>query len=304
VFSAAEIQLHQSFNEGWYGMTWAHQLSPTLGFGVSPFVVVRSQSTRAAVLTEGQNAGGQAAILTSAREFDYLHWGALARLGLSGVRDSMTYGVTLTTPSLGITGSGNTNYNTTLIDQTGSIGNVIGADYQQGVKADFRTPLGAGGGASYGWGATRLHAAVDWNAAVPQYTVLESPDFVIHTPSGDSTARVVITDHLDAVVNWGVGIEHRFRPNLSGFASYHTDRSGRIKGESPGASLTRWNLNDVAAGATWHVWRSDLALGLATAFSSQPTPTPQSTLDGKPIPSNLQTHVMLLTVTLGWKVTF
>jgi len=304
VFSAAEIQLHQNFSEGWYGMTWAHQLSPTLGLGVSPFVVVRSQHTRAALLTEGEDAGGQAAILTTTREFDYLHWGALARVGLSGVRDSLTYGLALTSPSLGITGAGNTNYNTTLIDQTGTIGNVIGADYQNGRKADFRTPFGAGAGASYGWRDTRLHAAVDWNAAVGQYTVLESPDFVIHTPGGDSTAHVVITDHLDAVFNWGVGIEHRFGRTLSGFASYHTDRSGRIAGDPPGASLTRWNLNDVATGATWHVWRSDLALGLAAAFASQATPTPATTPDGRPVPANLQTHEMLLTVTLGWKVTF
>jgi hypothetical protein len=220
------------------------------------------------------------------------------------VRDSITYGIVLTTPSLGITGSGNTQYNTTLIDQTGTIGNLLGADYQKGVKADFRTPVGAGAGASYGWRATRLHAAVDWNAAVAQYTVLESPDFVIHTPSGDSTARMVITDHLDPVFNWGVGIEHRFGPTVSGFASYHTDRSGRIAGDPLGASLTRWNLNDVAAGATWHVWRSDLALGLTTAFGSQPTPAPPTTADGRPVPGDFQTHEMLVTVTLGWKVTF
>jgi hypothetical protein len=304
VFSAGEIQLHQTFSEGWYGMTWAHELSPRLGIGVSPFVVVRSQHTRAALLTEGQDAGGQAAVLSLTREFDYLHWGALARIGLAGARDSLSYGVTLTTPSLGITGSGNTQYNTTLIDQTGRIGNVIGADYQQGVKADFRSPLGAGGGASYGWGQSRLHAAVDWNAAVGKYTVLESPDFVVRTPSGDSTVRVVITDHLNAVFNWGVGFEHRFSPALSGFASYHTDRSGRIEGEAPSASLTRWNLNDVAAGAIWHVWRSDLALGVTTAFASQPTPPPTSLPDGRPTNGDLKAHVMLVTVTVGWKITF
>src|SRR5262249_45500407 len=84
VFSAAEVQLKQNFSEGWYGMTWAHALSPTLGLGVSPFVVVRSQRTRAAVLREGENAGGSAAVLTQSREFDYMHWSLLARIGLSG----------------------------------------------------------------------------------------------------------------------------------------------------------------------------------------------------------------------------
>jgi len=304
VFAAAEVQLKQNFSEGWYGMTWAHALSPTLGLGVSPFVVVRSQRTRAAVLREGENVGGAAAILTSSREFDYMHWSVLARIGLSGARDSLTYGMTVTTPNLGLFGGGNTNYNTTLIDQTGAIGNILGADYEQDLDADYRTPVGAAAGASYGFGPTRLHATVDWNGAVGRYTVLEIPEFVVHVPSGDSTVKVVIDEHLNAVLNWGVGLEHRFGETVTGYASYHTDFSGRVKGEAPGASLTRWNLNDVAAGATWHVFRSDLALGLTTAFGSQPTPAPPPPVSGGPPAGALQTHEMFVTVTLGWKLAF
>ena len=304
VFAAGEIQLKQDFSESWYGLTWAHNLSPTLGFGVSPFVVVRGQRTRAALLLEGRDAADQAAVLSQSREFDYLHWSMLARLGLSGVRDSLTYGLTLTTPNVGLFGGGSTNFNSTLVDQTGSIGNIMGANYTPDLKAKHRSPLGAGAGASYGFGGTRLHAAIDWNAEVPRYTVLESPDFVIHKPAGDSTVKVVISDRMDAVFNWGLGIEHRFGATVSGFASYHTDLSGRKQGETPGASVTAWDLHDVAAGVTWHVLRSDFALGLATAFGNQPTPSVPGSTEGAPSPQDLQTHEMLVTVSLGWKITY
>jgi hypothetical protein len=303
-FAAGEVQLKQDFTESWYGLTYAHQLSPHLGFGVSPFVVVRSQRTRAALLLEGQDASGQAAIVSQSREFDYMHWSLLARFGLGGVRDSLTYGVTLTTPNLGLMGGGSTNYNNTLIDQSGGFGNVIGADYTPDLKAKHRTPLGAGAGASYGAGATRVHAAIDWNGEVSRYTVLESPEFVVHKPSGDSTVKVVISDRMDAVFNWGVGLEHRFSPKLSGFASYHTDLSGRKQGETPSASITAWDLKDVAAGVTWHVLRSDFALGLTTAFGNQPTPSVPGPSEGAPAPQDLQTHEMLVTVSLGWKITY
>ena len=304
VFAAGEVQLKQAFSESWYGLTWAHQLSPTLGFGVSPFVAVRSQRTRAALLLEGQDNTGQAAILSQSREFDYMYWSVLARFGLSGVRDSLTYGVTLTTPNLGLFGGGSTNYNNTLVDQTGTIGNVMGANYTPDLKAKRRSPLGAGGGASYGFGGTRVHAAVDWNAEVSRYTVLESPDFVVHKASGDSTVKVVITDRMDAVFNWGIGLEHRFSGTLIGFASYHTDLSGRKRGEAPSASITAWDLHDVAAGVTWHVLRSDFALGVTTAFGSQPTPAVPNPPEGAPTPQDLQTHEMLVTVSLGWKITY
>jgi hypothetical protein len=302
--SAGEVQLKQDFSESWYGLTWAHKLSPTLGFGVSPFLAVRSQRTRAALLLEGRNASDQQAILNQSREFDFMYWSLLARFGVSGIRDSLTYGVTLTTPNLGLFGGGSTNYNNTLIDQTGAIGNVMGASYVEDLKAKHRSPLGAAGGASYGFGNTRIHAAIDWNAEVGKYTVLESPDFVVQKPSGDSTVKVVITDRMDAVFNWGVGLEHRFGATLSGFASYHTDLSGRKQGEAPSASITAWDLHDVAAGVIWHVLRSDFALGLTTAFGNQPTPSPAGSTEGAPSPQELQTHEMLVTVSLGWKITY
>jgi hypothetical protein len=109
---------------------------------------------------------------------------------------------------------------------------------------------------------------------------------------------------MDAVFNWGVGLEHRFSNTLIGFASYHTDLSGRNQGEAPSASVTAWDLHDVAAGVNWHVWRSDLALGLTTAFGSQATPSVANPPEGAPKPQDLQTHEMLVTVSLGWKITY
>jgi hypothetical protein len=101
-----------------------------------------------------------------------------------------------------------------------------------------------------------------------------------------------------------VGLEHRFGATLIGFASYHTDLSARKQGETPSASITAWDLHDVAAGVTWHVLRSDFALGLTTAFGNQPTPSVPSPPEGAPAPQDLKTREMLVTVSLGWKITY
>jgi len=304
VFSAGEINFHTDFSEGWYGFTWGHELRRGLGLGVSPFLVVRSQHGRNALLTEGQDATGAAALLTMTREYDFLYYGLLARIGLAGVRDSLTYGLTVTTPSLKITAGGNTQYNTSLLDQTGTIGTIVGADYEKDRKADFRSPTGVGGGASYGWGGTRLHAAAEWYAEVPRYTVIETSPFIVHTPGGDSTVTLTLTDHLKSVFNWGVGVEHRFNATWSGFAGYHTDVSARDENDPPSASVTHWNLNHVTVGTQLHVWRSDLSLGIESASASQPTPRLPTPPTGQVLPQGLNTHEMLLTVMLGWKITF
>jgi hypothetical protein len=52
-----------------------------------------------------------------------------------------------------------------------------------------------------------------------------------------------------------------------------------------------------------HVWRSDLAFGFNAAFATQKTPAPPPP-PGAPSAGELQTHEMLLTGLLGWKVSF
>jgi hypothetical protein len=302
-FAAFELRYHQNVSEGWYGATWSHALTRTLGFGITPDLAVRSQRTTASLFAMGANAAGQQAVLRSNRDFDYMHYRLLARLGLSGVRDSLTYGITLTTPGLGVTGGGASRQSVNLTDQTGAVGNVIGASYQEGLKAEYHSPAGAAVGASYAFGGTRLHATAEWWAAVDRYTVMEGAPFTIRTPSGDSTVTAKVTDELKSVFNVGVGLEHHFTSDFSGYASYHTDRTGHPSDNPPNASVTSWDLNHVTAGVSFNAWRSNFALGLSTGFGSQPIKSFALRPDQVP-PPELQTHALMVTGTLGWKISF
>jgi hypothetical protein len=302
-FAAFDLQYHQSVSESWYGLTWAHQLSPTLGIGVTPALALRSQRTIASLFAMAENAGGQQAVLQQTRDFDFLHWRLLARLGLSGVRDSLTYGVTFTTPGLGLFGGGAYRQSVNLTDQSGTVGNVIGASYQDGLKADYRSPSGAGAGASFGWGSMRIHAAAEWWGKVDRYNVLEGAPFVIKTPIGDSTVTTIVSEDLNSVFNFGVGLERRFSPNVSGYASYHTDRSGRAPDSPPNLSVTAWDLNHVSAGITFNAWRSNFAVGGSAAFGSRPIKSFGPRIDRIPS-AELESSALILTGTLGWKIAF
>lgn len=301
--SALELDFNQNMSENWFGLTWAHKLSPTLGLGASPYVAVRSQNTGISAFSSSQDVSSTAAVFNVSRNFDFLHWRLLAKLGLSGVRDSLTYGLVLTTPGLGLFGGGGLRANTTLVDESGQMGHIAGASYQTEVKADYRSPMGVGAGASYAWGATRVHVAADWNAEVPRYEVMRGDDYTIRMPSGDSTATLIVDQELDAVLNYGVGIEHRLSPTLFGYASFHTDFSGRKPTDPANASVSSWDLSHISAGAAWHVFRSDLTLGVSTAFSSQKVPPSQVT-DIIGVDPDLESQVMMVTGLIAWKVTF
>jgi len=304
VFAATELGFKQNVSENWFGITWAHKLSPHLGIGASPYVAVRSQNTHASVFGETGDASNNLAVMNVSRDFDYLHWRALAKLGLSGVHDSLTYGVALTTPGAALFGGGQIRSNTTLVDQSGAVGNVAGANYQEDLKANYHSPLQVGAGASYGWRATRVHLAAEWNAEVPRYDVLHGSSYTVRTPLGDSTLTPVVEEKLDAVFNYGIGIEQRFRPTLIGYASFHTDNSGRDNSDPANASVTSWDLKHISGGVTWHVMRSDFTFGASTAFASQPVPPLPQTPAGTAAPPNLQSHVMMVTLLAGWKISF
>jgi hypothetical protein len=243
-------------------------------------------------------------VLDMSRDFDFIHWRLLARLGASGRRDSLTYGATITTPGLGLFGGGTYRENTTLVDETGTVGGVIGASYQQKLDADYRSPVQAGAGASFGWRASRLHASAEWSAKVPSYAVLEGVPYTIATPSGDSTVTAIVLDERREVINWGLGFEHRFGERFVGFLSYHTDRSARSQAMAPGASVTRWDLHHVTAGTTFSVKRSDFALGVSAAYGNQPFEVTMQRPDGVSVYPNLTVREVLMTVHAGWKITF
>lgn len=308
-FAAFELSYHQHVSESWFGATWAHSLSPGLGLGVTPELAVRSQHTTGTLFAMGENAGGEQAVLQYRRDYDYLHWRLLARLGVSGVRDSLTYGLTLTTPGLGLFGGGNYRQSMSLTDQSGTMGNVIGASYQDGITAKYRSPLGVGGGASYAWGSMRLHAAAEWWAAVDRYALMEGQPYhvsvpiTIGNPTGDSTVTTVVYDELKSVFNFGVGLEKRFSPDISAYASYHTDRSGHSPDSPPDAAVTSWDLNHVGGGVTFNAWRSNFSLGGSAAFGNRPIQGFGRRPDNVP-PPELKSSTLMLTGTLGWKISF
>jgi hypothetical protein len=230
-------------------------------------------------------------------------WRLLARIGLSGVRDSLTYGATLTTPGLGLFGSGGYRQSVNLTDQTGAAGNIFGVSYQEGLTAHYHSPFGAAAGASYGWGTWRVHSAAEWWNKVNSYAALEGEPFTIQTPSGDSTATATVADELESVFNFGFGLEKHFGNDLAGFASYHTDRSGHPENGGSGASVTAWDLNHVTIGVTFNAFRSTFAIGQSVAFGSRPIQGFALRPDRVPEP-DVQTHALILTGTIGWNLAF
>jgi len=105
-FVSEGVQFETLLREYWFGGSWSRKIGEKIGIGVSPFFALRNHRARAQALTQGLGQVGQGGIAIASRDFDYQHWRFLMKAGVSTDWERWKLGLTVTTPSLGLFGSG------------------------------------------------------------------------------------------------------------------------------------------------------------------------------------------------------
>jgi hypothetical protein len=270
---AANVNLEQDMNEFWAGLTWSHTLGAHLGLGVSTFLAVRNQRTEFSTTAElvGTDTNQAAASLLG-RDYDFQDWRLLWKIGLAAKFEKWELGLNVTTPSVGLWGSGSAGSNDAEIVQNVDTSESpelprVAVDFQDGVSATYESPLSIGAGAAYRFGSTKLYASAEWFARVDPYRVLDTQPFIGQT-SGDTLIFNVVAD-ADQVLNWGVGVEHNFNERTGIYGSFATDFSSAAPESEANTSITFWNLYHASLGTTFTVGRSVWTLGGILGFGGQ-----------------------------------
>jgi len=166
-------------------------------------------------------------------------------------------------------------------------------------------------GAAYDWPTTSIHLAAEWFQKVNPYTVLETEP--IAYPDSNATFTVEIADQRKSVINFGVGVEHEFKPHLSGYASFRTDFNAGVSNEKTRAPLAIWDIYHLAAGASFALAGSEFTLGAVYAFGNEttehgidlvPDEDQEDGDDPTDLPQELKARYRELTFVLGFAVDF
>jgi hypothetical protein len=91
--------------------------------------------------------------------------------------------------------------------------------------------------------------------------------------SGDST-RAILQHQLDDVLNYGIGAEHMLSDAVSVFASYSTDFTAGLPGQTSGLSVSIWDIYHITGGASMTIGGAKLTLGLGYASGSEEATVP------------------------------
>jgi hypothetical protein len=300
-FVSGDLLLEQDIGEHWFGVTWAHRAGSRTGIGVTQFLAVRNQRARYQTTIDALSSAGEGAVAIDEHDFDYQHWRLLWKIGVATHLERWQIGVTVTTPSVGLWGSGSLGMNRAVVSAAGEATTVIATTAQQGVSSDFRSPFSIAFGASYPLHATRLHVSAEWFDRVAPFRILDSDPF-----TGQTSGETISTDFLytlDPVFNVAFGVEHPFSEALKAYGSFRTDFSGAVPGTTGNVVFSRWDLYHLAAGATFKVNRSEFTAGAIAAFGGATSPIDPGLLLGDAIDS-AETRFFRLTFILGFNFSF
>lgn len=257
-----DLEFDSDMNEYWAGLTWARALSDQVGIGVTGFFTIRNQNTRKLFLLQAQGLQGIGVALQK-QTFDLLQLGLLAKAGIGADLDPWSLGLTITTPTLRLWGDGSVIYNETL-SQAGADGiDWMIHTHQDGLKADFQSPLSVAAGAGYTWNRTRFHLTAEFFAPISRYTVLDPQ--AIALPDTSAVRNVSVSDERKAVVNLALGIEQQISKRMNLYASYRTDRNALADDGANQTQISTWDLNHIAAGVSFSTESTDITLGLVYA---------------------------------------
>ncbi len=263
---AGLVRFEGEFSDFWGGLSYSHPIGSHIGLGVTWYGALRSQRRRAeSIVQEIRNdrsgvavidiRGGRLSTIRTLFKF-----GAFAKTG------PLTGGLTLTTPSLHISGSGQLDFNISVIRPDSSL---LAANIQTDLPAEFKSPLSIGGGFGLQFGKTRLHASAEWFDEIPSYFVMQGESFQVQELE-DAVFAVDAVQSLDEVFNWAVGLEYAFSKKVNGYASYYTDNSGLTdKIERASLSTLPFNIKSISLGADVIVGPILMTLGAGYGWGSK-----------------------------------
>jgi hypothetical protein len=306
-FLANRLTLDAQLSEYWVGGTWAYQLQPTIGVGVSTFVVVRNQSVSFGDFSQVLTADNNALVSVSDSEFSYQHWRMILKLGIAGELESWTYGLTVTSAGIGIGGTGDRYLNLTrvgqMLDLQGDPITDVAATAQRDVTAKFHSPLSVAFGVSRTFGNTVLHASGEFFAPVGEYVVVDSQPFVSQT-SGE-TIPTAVMDEADRVFNVALGVEQIFNEGLKAYVGFHTDFSSATENPTVNLTYSQWDLYHIGGGATFNAMGTDFTVGAVAALGNSVVEREHDqTFPPVGLPNGTEMSIQRITFLLGFNFGF
>jgi len=270
---ASEYHVDYDLSDTWFGITWARPIGPGLGFGVTPYLAVRSQRNRQEALIQVES-DSSAALGVLIDDYHYTHYRLLMKAGVTWLTEPWSVGLTVTTPSLGLgfLSGGEAFFDRSFVgadlDGDGTPDDFLAFSPTIDAESEFHSPLSIAIGFAYRFPTTVLHVSGEWFDAVDAFSALDIDDLPSQFPGLSLTRRLLY--EAQSVRNVGIGIEQTLPRGVEIYGSFTTDFSAATDRQSANHTLAAWDLYHFTGGAALKILGLDLTGGLEYAFGESP----------------------------------
>jgi len=253
-------------SEYWAGVTFAKRIGDNVYAGVTPFGALRNQSYRSQISAKGMDSEENFSHAYSMHNADFWHTRLLLKAGLAFDYSPLTFGFTLTTPSIGLFGDGTAHQDGSLsgidaFDPAGSPDTFLAVDYQPGLNPTYKSPFSMAAGAAYQFGNTGIYFSAEWFNTVGKYNLL-SPGSFSSQSHPDQVFSYDISSSTRSIFNWGLAGSHQFSPRFALYGSFWMDKSNLKPGEDPNMMMAFWDLTHLNLGASFDFLNIEFTSGL------------------------------------------
>ncbi len=274
IWFSGEAYRLDSLNEYWAGVSLAKRIGDNIYGGITPFGVLRKQSQRDHLIVKGMDSEQNFSHLNDLTYSTYWHTRFLVKAGIAFNYSPVTFGFTLTTPSLGLFGDGTVHrylsFSGINTSPNGAQEPFLAANYQEGLSPTFRSPLSIAAGAAYHFGNSALYFTAEWFNGVSAFDIL-SPDSFQSQSNPDLTISYNVSYASQSVLNWGLAGKHQFTKTFTLYGSFWADRSIIDNNANPSTMMALWNLWHTNLGASFEFLNIEFTSGLGYTFGSATT---------------------------------
>jgi hypothetical protein len=272
---AGGINIEKKFSDVWGGITYSTKIHEVIGFGVTTYVSYRSHSASSLTILQALTSDGDIASYSDIQRYDYSNCRLLLKTGIGFNLNPLTFGMTVTTPSLSIFGSGSVGTHRFI---SGMDTNTFNSNYQEEISSEFNSSWVAGIGGAYNFGKVKLHMSAEWYDAVDRFDVLDTQSYV--SQSSGETLTNDLTHEAKSVINFGIGFDYFVKDGLIFSMSASSDYSAFVENTTTNlAPYNAWDLIHISGGSSFKLWKSEFTVGLVYSFGSQ---TQQNSIDITP----------------------
>ena len=265
--SANEASVFESLSEYWPGVTWSKSVSNNIGIGATLYFPYRSQSVRNQVLLQKMDSTKTNSAVILFEDYTYFNLRALLKFGASFKLDPLMLGITVTTPSLNLFGTGSTamNLSATNIDSS-ILGELptFASDFQEDLSAQFRSSLSIAVGAAYYLENTSFYFTAEWFNKVNEFNIMNPNSF--HAQSSGEEIEYNSAYSLNPVINFGFGIKHIVNANYTYYGSITTDQTAFVPDKVNKFALSNWDIIHIRVGGMFKFDNLSITLGLGYGF--------------------------------------